>query len=333
MAIQTNAQTSFTLIGAREDLSNTVYRIDPEDVPFQSNISTTGKATSIIHEWQTQALASPSANYAIEGDTNVTNNTITQRVRLQNKCSISKKVYSVSGTSRALDVAGVSDELLEQRLLKGIELKRDMEVTLLANNAYDSGGTNTARECAGLPAYISQTDATGALFVYSAAAGTGADAWTLNGSTTQALNLTILNGAMKTAYVSGGKPKMLMLSPDQKLKFSQMAFAAGTGTGAAPLRYNLNAVQQGALIGAVDTWMSDFGLVDVVVNVQQASDSTFLNKTAFLVDPRFVSVDFLRPMMTEPLAKTGDADQEHILAEYTLKVGAPKAHAMLVKLS
>ncbi|MBL8630722.1 MAG: DUF5309 domain-containing protein [Rhodospirillaceae bacterium] len=330
MALYTNAQNTYSQIGIKEDLADMVYRIDPEETPFQSNISTKGRAKNTLVEWQTQALAAPSANYQVEGD--VTNaGTATARARLNNRCAISKKVYAVTGTSQSVEVAGVDNELDEQRLLKGIELKRDMEVTLLANTGYDAGSSSSARKCAGLPAYVTNADVSG-MGTYSASLGTGSTAWNLASSTTRALSLTILNAAMKTAYVAGGKPKMLMLSPDQKVNFSQLALASNL-SGGVQIRYNLNQVRPAALIGAVETWQSDFGALDVIVNVQQASDASFLNKTAFLIDPRFVDVAFLRPFQVEQLAKTGDADAEHVIAEYTLRVGAPKAHAILPQLA
>ncbi|MBL8644411.1 MAG: DUF5309 family protein [Rhodospirillaceae bacterium] len=252
-------------------------------------------------------------------------------MRLGNRCSISKKVYAVSGTSNAVDVAGVDNELDEQRLLKGIELKRDMEINLLSNTAYDAtSSTASARKNAGLPAYITNADVSG-IGGYTIGSGTGATAWNLAGATIRALTLTILNAAMKAAYVDGGKPKLLMLSPDQKVIFSGLAFSSTAG--GVQIRYNMNQVRPAALIGAVETWQSDFGAVDVVVNVQFASDTSFLNQTAFLIDPRYVDVPFLRPFMVEPLAKTGDADPEHVLAEYTLRVGAPNAHAFIPKLA
>ncbi len=330
MAIYTNAQSTYAQVGIREDLAEMVYRIDPEETPLQSNIATKGRAKNTLVEWQTQALAPPAANYQLEGD--VTNaGSATARVRMNNRCAISKKVYAATGTSQFVELAGVESELDEQRLLKGVELKRDMEVTLLANTGYDAGSTVSARKCAGLPAYVTNSDTTG-MGNFTASSGTGSLAWNLAGATNRALSLSILNGAMKTAYVAGGKPKMLMLSPDQKVNFSQLALASNL-SGGVQIRYNLNQVRPAALIGAVETWQSDFGALDVVVNVQQASDPTFLNKTAFLVDPRFVDVAFLRPFQVESLAKTGDADAEHVIAEYTLRVGAPKAHAVLPMLS
>ena len=40
--------------------------------------------------------------------------------------------------------------------------------------------------------------------------------------------------------------------------------------------------------------------------------------TVFLLDLDHWAVSYLRPIQTEPLAKTGDNDQRMILAEYTL---------------
>lgn len=332
MAILTNAQNTYSQVGIREDLANMVYRIDPEETPFQSNISTKGKCTNTLVEWQTQALAAQTTNYALEGDETAAA-AATNRVRLQNRCSISKKVFTVTGTSQAVDVAGVENELDEQRLLKSIELKRDMEVTLLANNSYESGSTSSARELAGLPAYISNYDSTSYSAGYSAPAGTGATAWGLT-TVAATMTLTSLNASMKAAHVDGGRPKMFMVSPASKIKFSELSMSSGSG--AVQIRFNVDRVRPGALIGAVDTWQSDFGAVDVVSNVQMAYDengSNVLNRMGFLIDPRYCEVAFLRNFQSERLAKTGDGEKEHILAEYTLKVGAPTAHAILPRIS
>lgn len=324
MALYTNAQNTYAQIGIREDLADMVYRIDPEETPFQSNIKTNGKAKSTLVEWQTQTLAAAAVNQQLEGD-DASATAATARVRLNNRCVISKKVYAVSGTSIEVEVAGVDNELDEQRLLKGIELKRDMEVTLLQNGAYATGSSTTVRKLAGLPAYTNNTNMDG-VSTYSIAQGTGATAWTYS-SSTRALSLSIVAATVKECYIDGGKPKMLMLSPDQKMKFSALCLSTTLG-GGAQVRYNMNQVRAAALIGAVETYQSDFGALDVIPNVQFAGDST-LNATGFVIDPKFLEVAFLRTMRTEQLAKTGDSVAEHVLAEYTLKVGAPKANGII----
>tara|TARA_R100000655_G_scaffold23344_3_gene47055 strand:- start:444 stop:626 length:183 start_codon:yes stop_codon:yes gene_type:complete len=48
--------TSSSAVGAREDLSDVIYRIDPDETPLFSNAK---KETTkgIYHEWQIQELA------------------------------------------------------------------------------------------------------------------------------------------------------------------------------------------------------------------------------------------------------------------------------------
>lgn len=332
MAIQAAAQNTYQAIGIREDLTSLVALIDPQETPFISNIGNGKPATAVKHEWQVQALTTPSkTNFQLEGDDSPSATTAVARERIYNYCAISRKVGSVTGTMRAVDVAGISDEYDNQEMLKAIELKRDMEVILLDNNKYEVGGTATVRECAGFAAYITNTDFTGAS-AFTAATGNGSDAWALTNVTTRALSLTILNGAVYQAHIDGGKPNLLMLAPLQRQRFSDLTLNSSLG-GAAQVRYNTNSVKPMALIGTVDTWLSNFGQLDVASNVQMSTDATFENITAYMVDTRHAGVSYLRRMFSEPLAKTGDADKFQIISEYTLEVDAPKAHAALFGLA
>ena len=332
MTMTTNAQNTFAQIGIREDLSPIIYRIDPESTPFQSNISTAGRATNRYVEWQQQTLASPSlTNYQLEGD-EPTAAAAVARTRIGNRTQISYKAFAVTTTADAVDVAGLaSDELDEQRILKGLELKRDMEVMLLNNNAQAPGGTTTAAEAAGLATFITNTDLSG-VNRYTAATGDGTDAYNFTNTTSQALTLTILNSALKSAYVDGGMPNFVMLSPDKKIDFSGLALASSI-SGAAQVRQTIGKTEAAALVGSVESWLSDFGSLGVTVNVQMASDTSFLDNTAFLIDSKYAEVSFLEPMQSRPLATNGLADREMVFANYTLKVGAPKAHAAVFVLS
>src|SRR6516165_6098745 len=130
MALPTNTFATYEAIGNREDLSDVIYRIDPTDTPFMTGIERE-KATAVNHEWQTQALAAAdTTNAQLEGDDAATTAT-TPTVRLGNICQISYKVPRVTGTQRAVEHAGRDDELAYQEMLKGLELKRDMEAILV----------------------------------------------------------------------------------------------------------------------------------------------------------------------------------------------------------
>jgi hypothetical protein len=133
MALPTNTFTTYSAAGNREDLSDVIFRIDPTDTPFMTGIEK-AKASAVNHEWQTQALAAANtANAQLEGDDAAADAT-TPTVRLGNICQISRKVPQVSGTQQAVEHAGRDNEMAYQEMLKGLELKRDMEMSLVGTN-------------------------------------------------------------------------------------------------------------------------------------------------------------------------------------------------------
>jgi hypothetical protein len=153
MALPTNAFATYEAIGNREDLSNIIYRIDPTDTPFMSGIARE-TASAVNHEWQTQALAAAvTTNYQLEGD-DIVADAATPTVRLGNVCQISRKSAQVSGTQQSVIHAGRGNELDYQVMLKGMELKRDMESTLVGSNQAKATGSDavvrkTASLCPG----------------------------------------------------------------------------------------------------------------------------------------------------------------------------------------
>src|SRR6266568_4468647 len=105
MAMPTNTFATYEAIGNREDLSDMIYRIDPTDTPFMTGVDKE-KASAVLHEWQTQALASvDNTNAQLEGDDAVTI-AATPTVRLNNRTQISSKTVRVSGTQQAVEHAG-----------------------------------------------------------------------------------------------------------------------------------------------------------------------------------------------------------------------------------
>ncbi len=332
MTLISNVQTIYGTTGIREDLEDVVYRIDPDKTPFLSNLTTDTVGTQTKHEWQTQGLTAPAVNSQLEGDT-ITSTPNKQRSRIANYFNISRKSFGVSGTARAVNIAGVQDEYDEQRLLKSLEMKRDMEVTLLTNQAYQAGGTTTARICAGLPAYITNWDA--GITLYTAPTGDGTDKWNFAAATTtctRALTLSQMNTATYNAVVKGAVPNMALMSAYQKKAFSQLALTSTSG--AVQLRYNNPDAMQGKLISAVEMWQSDYGAIQVVPDLQMDLDpgvaAITTNKyNLFILDTRYLATVYLtgRQFVSRDLGVTGDADQGYVLAEYTLRVGAPTAQA------
>jgi hypothetical protein len=219
MALPTNTFATYEAVGNREDLSDMIYRIDPTDCPFMSGIERE-KATAVNHEWQTQALApADNTNAQLEGD-DATTNAVVPTVRLGNIAQISDKVARVTGTQQAVQHAGRDNELAYQEMLKGLELKRDMETILAGTNqAKNAGNDTTVRKTASVLSWIKSNTAKGSAGGAAdpaAADGTGTRTDGTQIAFTEARLKTVLNAI----WVNGGKPDTVMTGAFNKQVFS-----------------------------------------------------------------------------------------------------------------
>jgi hypothetical protein len=314
MAIVANTFTRYSAVGIREDLSNVIYNISPEETPFISNIGRESVKNTYF-EWQTDALSAASAsNAALEGDDVSSFAAVTPTSRIGNYTQISTKNVVISGTLEALDKAGRRSELTYQLAKLGSELKRDMESALLANQSPVAGNTTTARRTAGLPAFVKTNTSFG-----TGGADTAGIAARTDG-TQRAFTEALLKGVIAKVWESGGTPKMLMVGSFNK--------QAASGFNGIATRYrDVPAGQQAQIVGAADVYVSDFGTVNIVPNrFQRARD-------AFVVDPQYASMAVLRPIQQMELAKTGDAEKRLMLVEYGLKVNNEAAHGIVADLT
>ncbi len=303
MALPTSAFATYEAVGNREDLSDMIYRIDPTDTPFMS-AAAKEKATAVNHEWQTQALAAASsANAQLEGDDPTTTAT-TPTVRLGNIAQISYKVARVSGTQQAVDHAGRDNELAYQEMLKGLELKRDLETILAGTNqAKVTGADATPRKTGSILAWIASNTSKGT-------AGGAADPTPIDGTVARTDGTQIaftearLKSVLSSIWTNGGKPGVIMTGA-----FNKQVFSTFTGRSTA-----IEEASSRKIVAAVDAYESDFGKMKVVANrFSRARDVLVLE-----MDKWAVAYINGRNMISIPLAKTGDSDRAQILAEYAL---------------
>lgn len=318
MAIATNAFTSFDQIGKREELSNIIYNISPQDTPFMSNASR-GTVTNSYFEWQLDSLAAAAGNAQIDGDDSPSATAVVPTVRLGNYCQISRKIPMVTDRTRVIKTAGRSDELAYQIAKMGAELKRDQEYVLIGGagtaggQIAAAGSTTTAPNTASLACFIktnTNKGAGGADPTYtSTPTGVRTD------GTQRNFSETILKDMQKQCFVSGGKPTILMVGPVNKQRTSGFA-------GIAALTAFTTGNKEPSIIGAASVYVGDFGTVTVVPNRFQRE------RDAFLLDPDYMEIAYLRPYRIEELAKSGDAEKRLLIVDYGLKVGTEKAHAI-----
>ena len=303
-------------IGEREDLSDVITRIDPAETPIFSNgkkVTTSG----VFHEWQVQELtAAADDNYAAEGaDYSYVNPTVT--TRLGNYHQISIQAASVSGTLDSVYKAGRDKETAYVKVLKGLEQRRDIEKALCKNEARSA---SDPRKAGKISSYITNVNL---VSPSTTPTGDGSDVSDKAG-TNAALTLAKIDAAMKLAYTDGGQPDMLVVSPANKVAFSDLS---GGSVATAQLQYS--APKEIAIIGSVSMYLTDFGELSVTIDRQMPND------TVFLLDSDHYSVGHLpnRLFSVSDVAPTGDATKFAIISEWTFVPTAPKAHAMVTDLS
>ncbi len=311
MAQPTNTFDTYDSVGEREDLSDVIYNISPTDTPFLSSAAKTS-ATAVLHEWQTDALASAStSNAVIEGD-EATLDAVTATTRLSNSCQIMDKTVVISGTQEAVDKAGRASELAYQIAKKAKELKRDMEAQITTNNAEVTGSATAAREMGSLGAWVATNDVMGT----SGTSGSVGNTARTDG-TQRAFTEDLLKSVIKSVWNEGGDPTMIMVGPFNKQKLSGFT---GNST-----RFDAGA--DATLYTSVDVYASDFGQLQVVPNRFSR------DRDAYVLDMNYFAIAFLRDFTMHELAKTGDSEKRQLLVEATLESRNEKASGLVADLT
>jgi len=307
---------AYDAIGQREDLTDVIYNISPTETPFMSSIGKT-KATAVYHEWQTDSLAAATtANAAVEG-ADASDATLSPTTRLGNYTQILQKTIKVSGTLDAVNKAGRKSEKAYQLAKASQELKRDLETILLSNQGRDAGSSNSgARKMGSLLSWIKTN---------SSAQTNGGDPTTIGVSArtdgnTRTFTEALLKEVVAEVFVSGGSPSVLMVGAAGKQKVSSFA-------GIGETRFNVTGAKPSTIIGAADVYVSDFGNMAVVPN------RFMRTRDALILDPEYAAIAYLRPFMTNELAKAGDSDKTQVLVECTLEVKNEAAHGIVADLN
>ena len=310
MTKQVNAFDTYTAVGNREDLTNIIYNISPSDTPFISAIGRTS-VSAVKHEWQKDTLAAPAANAQLEGDV-VTPAASTPTTRLDNICQIFRKTASVTGTQEKVNKAGRTSELAYQMAKRLKELKLDIELAALQNQAKVAGNATTPRKMAGIGSWF-ETNVNRASDGQSGGDGdTPATAGTAR-TPTEAM----ITDVMQQCYTNGGKPTKMFVAPKMK-GYISANFIGGVGSPVTTYRQQTSKTAG----NVVEVYQTDFGLLDIVPDrvMVNATASLDTSKNIFLIDPKMFAIGWLRDVTREDLAKTGDAKNVMLTAECTLEV-------------
>jgi len=318
MAVNANTNQTYDVSTIREDLSDALASISPTETIFMSTIGTRN-VDNTYFEWSEVDLAAAADNRAVEGDA-ATNSAPTNAVRKGNYTQISTKTVEVSSTNQAVNGVADAQTVAKQVAYKLSEMKRDMEKMLLDNVSASAGTASTARQTAGLPAFLTTNASRGTGGADGTTSGTGSagypDAAATDG-TTRAITEALLKGVIADCWDQGAEPTIVLCGSSQKQTISGFT---GNAT-------KFQEVDGKKLTAAVDIYVSDFGTLQIVPARHIRS------RDVFVLDPNYASVAYLQTAKQEPLAKNGLSERRLISAEYGLQVTSEKAHGVIADIS
>ena len=331
MAKVPNAFTTYQAQANREDLSNSIYNLDPFDTPI---VSMAGRRTvkNRIFDWQTENLPTVDPNNAREEGFQLVARAGTPTVRQNNVTQISSRDATVSGTQEASDAAGKSSEMAHQMAMQSKVLKSDIELItssrLARNDGNDTGPT--ARKTESFAHAVARAKgrdqtATGgsagavgdAVFGYKTGLpALATDAWAAVATVPAnlvAFTEKLLGDAMEVAYNNGAEPTKLVTSSAIKRTVSTFVGRSSSQV----------MVGKTEVVAVVDVIATDFGRITALASRWVPPD------LGFIIDPEYVAIGFFRTFRQYPIAKVGDAETRMILAEWGVECRNGMAHIIL----
>jgi hypothetical protein len=323
MATQTSLTTtsaSTAVIGMREDLSDVITRIDPAETPMTSWFGSGTAANTTSHEWETVSLRAPRRSPAPEGNA-ATTSTAKVAVRLKNVCEIIQEQYAISGSVEAANVAGSAGKMEFQRLHKGLELRKDLELAILGPQGYVA---TDPREMAGIQAYAENFN----VGVGGTGPTTGASAGSTDVAygTEQALDVDLMNTVLQAAWIDGARIGMFNMSSAQKLALDNALPVDSLADNNVDLKANGITVAT-----TVGIWKSTWGDIKFVMNrILDEAPGGWGQQVINGFDER----QTYRPKICllpgrgwgyEPLGKRGDLKEELMTWEGTVECVNPRS--------
>jgi hypothetical protein len=319
MAVTANTNETYDVSTIREDLAEALASVSPTETIFMSTIGTRN-VDNTYFEWSEVDLAAAGANRQIEGDASPANSAPTNAVRKGNYTQISAKVVEVSDTNNAVNGVANAQTVAKQVAYKLSEMKRDMEKMLLDNVAASAGASGTARQTAGLPAFLTTNVDRGTGGANPTTSGSGEagypDAAATDG-TQRTITEDMLKGVIADCWDAGAEPSVVLCGSSQKQTIS-------TFTGNAT---RFKEAEDSKLNAAIDVYISDFGELQIVPARHIRS------RDVFVLDPSYAKVAYLQTAQQKPLARTGLSERRLISAEYGLEVTSQKAHGVIADVS
>jgi hypothetical protein len=262
--------------GLREDLADVISVIDQKNTPVTSRIKAGSDLTNgSVFSWQADSYNDPSFDGVLtNADVTTFDDPAKNRVLLSGRAQKFRRSIKVDDFAQNVDnVAGVGKK---KEMARGvsralIELKRDMESAFCSSNdSQEQSGINPYKT-RGLGSWISNSAQTD----LPVPASFRTPSASINTTATSSLTESDVAAVLQSVYEQTGTIDTmdLVTGPNLKKRFSEFTrYSSGSNTALSTRQYTAS-LNDRTVISTVDTYIGDFGTINLVPTLFNAKDA------------------------------------------------------------
>lgn len=262
--------------GLREDLADVISVIDQKNTPVTSRIKAGSDLTNgSVFSWQADSYNDPSFDGVLtNADVTTFDDPAKNRVLLSGRAQKFRRSIKVDDFAQNVDnIAGVGKK---KEMARGvsralIELKRDMESAFCSSNdSQEQSGINPYKT-RGLGSWISSSAQTD----LPVPASFRTPSASINTTATASLTESDVAAVLQSVYEQTGTIDTmdLVTGPNLKKRFSEFTrYSSGSNTALSTRQYTAS-LNDRTVISTVDTYIGDFGTINLVPTLFNAKDA------------------------------------------------------------
>lgn len=288
--------TTYNIVGIREDLTDWLTMVDPEETPKLSTFPKTKGPTSYYQEWQMDGLDVVRFPGVLEGqDTAAFFNKAANRARVGNYIQQDHRPWAVSSLVDLTDIAGLASEKANAKAKCAIELKRDLEALIGSDQDRQADDGTVPYKLRALGNWISSSGPSDVPAAYRTPAGN------IDATATASLTEPLFNGVFQSIFENVGKRQGYTLYAGTNLKKAITGFQRLTSTNTtSTYRVNQDATTHQIDL-RVDMYSTDWGPVSIVPDLfngltSAGSISSQSKARGYVINPDLVGIGYMQGM-------------------------------------
>lgn len=322
--------TSYNTVGDREDLTDFLTILEPEDTPKLSTFAKGRGQGNVLQEWQMDGLRPIQMAGVPEGqDIQAFNNQVANRARVGNYTQIFQEPWMVSRLQAASNPAGVSDEIANSKDKAMRNVKRSIEAAIGSDNELQTDTGGVGYKFRGLGKWIQATAQTTMPVPAAYRTPTAAIDTTATASLTEGNFNDVFQAAFQA--VGGARSYTLFAGPSLKRAISNFQRATGSAGTTKTYMVTQEATEKKISLN-VSFYEGDFHTVSVIPDLfngllDNADPSTTTNQQkarGYVINPDLVFISYMIGLESNEIQDQGGGRRGFVEAALTLGVKNPK---------